>query len=136
MLSWLNLWTSMSVRQTFRRVYGVQMICSMNGLQIASVRNLNCSHSSHSCIRLWLHSAHGYTLNKLSHYQFSTDLCGAGIFSIKAALQKTRSEQATASQSKRTQINFTTPAKAPPANPYDKVVSRHSSRFHPYSRPR
>jgi hypothetical protein len=54
---------------------------------------------------------------------------------FKAALQKTRSEQAAASQSKRTQINFT-PSKALPANPYDKVVSRHSSRFHPYSRPR
>ncbi|OJA15458.1 hypothetical protein AZE42_02202 [Rhizopogon vesiculosus] len=53
-----------------------------------------------------------------------------------AALQKARSEQAASSQSKRTQINFTTSSKAPPLNPYDKVVSRHSSRFHPYSRPR
>ncbi|KAG0706896.1 HCNGP-like protein-domain-containing protein [Suillus ampliporus] len=52
-----------------------------------------------------------------------------------AALQKARSEQAASSQSKRTQINFTTSAKAPPHHPtLDKVVPRHSSRFHPYSR--
>jgi len=53
-----------------------------------------------------------------------------------AALQKARSEQAASSQSKRAQINFTASSRAPPANPYDKAVSRHSSRFHPYSRPR
>ncbi|KAG1730843.1 HCNGP-like protein-domain-containing protein [Suillus paluster] len=52
-----------------------------------------------------------------------------------AALQKARSEQAASSQSKRTQINFTTSARAPPHLPtHDKVASRHSSRFHPYSR--
>ncbi|KAG2133057.1 HCNGP-like protein-domain-containing protein [Suillus cothurnatus] len=52
-----------------------------------------------------------------------------------AALQKSRSEQTASSQSKRTQINFTTSAKVPPHHPTnDKLAPRHSSRFHPYSR--
>ncbi|KAG1747429.1 HCNGP-like protein-domain-containing protein [Suillus lakei] len=52
-----------------------------------------------------------------------------------AALQKARSEQTASSQSKRTQINFTTSAKAPLHHPtHDKLASRNSSRFHPYSR--
>lgn len=52
-----------------------------------------------------------------------------------ATLQKARSEQTASSQSKRTQINFTTSAKAPSHHPtYDKLAPRHSSRFHPYSR--
>ncbi|KAG1805338.1 HCNGP-like protein-domain-containing protein [Suillus subaureus] len=52
-----------------------------------------------------------------------------------AVLQKARSEQTASSQSKRTQINFTTSAKVPPHHPtHDKLAPRHSSRFHPYSR--
>ncbi|KIK46590.1 hypothetical protein CY34DRAFT_9593 [Suillus luteus UH-Slu-Lm8-n1] len=63
------------------------------------------------------------------------DVYGCLYLCPKAALQKARSEQTASSQSKRTQINFTTSAKAPPHHPtYDKLAPRHSSRFHPYSR--
>ncbi|KAG2341664.1 HCNGP-domain-containing protein [Suillus weaverae] len=52
-----------------------------------------------------------------------------------AALQKAHSEQTASSQSKRTQINFTTSVKVPPHHStHDKLAPRHSSRFHPYSR--
>lgn len=65
------------------------------------------------------------------------DTCGRLYFCLKAALQKARSEQTASSQSKRTQINFTTPAKVPPHHPtHDKLAPRHGSRFHPYSRAR
>ncbi|KAG2154135.1 HCNGP-like protein-domain-containing protein [Suillus bovinus] len=50
-----------------------------------------------------------------------------------AALQKARSEQTASSQSKRTQINFSTSGKVPPLT-HDKLAPRHSGRFHPYSR--
>jgi hypothetical protein len=63
------------------------------------------------------------------------DVCGRLYLCLKAALQKSRSEQTASSQSKRTQINFTTSAKVPPHHPTnDKLAPRHSSRFHPYSR--
>lgn len=73
----------MSAQRTFQGIYGVQMICSPNGLRTVSVRQLSCSHNSHSCIRLWLLSALGYLFYKLSYGQiflwFLGDVCGAGI---------------------------------------------------------
>ena len=141
MPSWLNLWMSMSAPRIFQGIYGIRMTCSPNGLRTASVRKLTCFHNSYSCPRLWHPFAHGHLFYKLLHGQLfspgSWRLCGRLYLCLKAALQKARSEQAASSQSKRTQINFTTASRAPLPHPtHDKVASRHSSRFHPYSRPR
>jgi len=52
-----------------------------------------------------------------------------------AALQKARAEQASAAQSKRSQIAFTS-AKAPLPPTQDRTGDRRKGRFHPYSKGR
>jgi hypothetical protein len=84
MLSWLNLWTSMSARQIFQGIYGVQMTYNPNGSRTASVRKPSYPQNSHSCARLWLLSAHGYLFYKLSYGHFLLlvlgDVCVAPVF--------------------------------------------------------
>ncbi|KAG6377413.1 HCNGP-domain-containing protein [Boletus reticuloceps] len=65
---------------------------------------------------------------------FAREICA-----FKAELQKARSEQASAAQSKRSQIAFTA-SKAPPPqpthHPQDRRGERRKGRFNPYSRGR
>ena len=53
---------------------------------------------------------------------------------LKAELQKARAEQASAAQSKRSQIAFTSAKVPPPPTrpPQDRAGYRGKSRFHPY----
>lgn len=61
---------SMSARQIFQRICGIQMTCALNGLRTASVRKLPYSHSTRSCPCLWHLFALGQLFYKLFRGQF------------------------------------------------------------------